>query len=51
MCAELSWLLTREREPSAAVLAAADAVIEANGLNASKYLLTDQTDCPLDPEL
>jgi hypothetical protein len=47
----LSWLLTRERVPSADILAAADAVITANGLNVSKYIITDQTDCPPDDEL
>jgi hypothetical protein len=46
----LSWLLTRERVPSADILAAADAVIAANGLNAAKYILTDQTGCPPDDE-
>jgi hypothetical protein len=52
ICAtELSWLLTRERVPSADILAAADAVIAANGLNASKYQLTDQTGCPPDDQM
>jgi hypothetical protein len=46
--AETAWLLTREREPSASTLATAAGVITANGLDDSKFLITDQTGCPPD---
>jgi hypothetical protein len=45
---EMSWLLTRDRVPSASTLAMAESVIMANGLDATKYMVTDQSDCPRD---
>ncbi|XP_059490319.1 apolipoprotein D-like [Neocloeon triangulifer] len=46
---QFSWILTREIEPSAATLAVIDSVVAANGLASEKYLVVDQTNCPLDP--
>ncbi|XP_059490320.1 apolipoprotein D-like [Neocloeon triangulifer] len=45
---QLAWLLTRERVPSNETLSAAQVIIDANGLKGN-FLLTDQTNCPLDP--
>ena len=43
---ELLWILTRDREPSEAVINSAMAVIESNNLNTSKLRITNQSNCP-----
>ncbi|XP_059468641.1 apolipoprotein D-like [Neocloeon triangulifer] len=44
--AQDAWILTRDREPSAAVVEAALAVAASNGLDTSLFVVTDQTNCP-----
>ena len=39
------WVLTRDQNPSEAVIEKAEAVIDANNLNKTFLLKTKQTDC------
>lgn len=43
------WILTRERQPSADLIAKAENILTQNGVSLSELTVTDQSDCKIEP--